>query len=107
MLDGRDVQLALGSVTSANNESAGQPYRINVSSGTGLKVLAVFSDDAVELLNVGDGTALYQTWGVGDGDGFAVVVYEPGSTPPPSITVRRYDSGGLQYVAFMSTFPRQ
>lgn len=106
-IDGNDVQLSLSAVTSASRESAGQPYQISTSSGTGLKILTVFSDDSVELLNVGNGTALYQTWGFGDGDGFAVVLYPPSATPPSSITVRRYDSGGFQYVALMSTFPKQ
>lgn len=92
-------------VDSATVLSDGNEYDVPNLNKSGFKVLGYFSDDSVELTKVGDGKLVYQTWGFGDGDGFAMVLYERSAALPKKIQIRNHDAGGRQYVGMVANFP--
>ena len=107
VLDGNDVQLELGNTNVEGLIDGGSPYKVPQIGGTGLKILSYFSDDSVQLLDVGLGQIIYHDWGFGDGDGLAVVLYAPSEQLPANVPVDRKDSGGFQYVGISTYFPKQ
>merc|ERR1712129_309316 len=60
-----------------------KPVQLKNPGGSGLTIGVFFFDDPVRLDEAPNGgDILCRNWGYGDGDGFAVVVYQPGKTPP-------------------------
>lgn len=104
VLEGTDVQLDLENIRVATVNRAGDSYKVPRSGAEGLKILTYFSDDSVELTRIGKGTLVFQEWGFGDGDGFALALYPPGIEPPGQVEVVNHDPGGRQYVGLLATF---
>ena len=84
--------------------SSGTSYSVPQVTNDGLKVLSYFSDDSVELTNIGEGALAYQEWGFGDGDGFAVSLYRPDVSQPDRISIKNHDARGRQYVGINAVF---
>jgi hypothetical protein len=104
VLDGNDIKINRSYIATATIDSSGSSYRVPNPDGSNLQILCYFSDDSVELTNVGNGKIIYQKWGFGDGDGFAMVLYAPGISPPSSISVNNHAPGGRQYVGIGAHF---
>lgn len=103
-IDGNDISINLGDIDSDSVRDAGGSYDAPSVSGQGMKVLSYFSDDSVELTEFGGGILLFQDWGFGDGDGFAMVLFAPGVSVPGTIGVDNHDPGGRQYVGVLANF---
>ena len=71
-------------------------------SGNGLKLAGIFFDDSVEVTRAGNkGDIVFKDWGFGDGDGLAVILYQPGDAVPKVVNVHDHDpgtQGGEQHV---------
>lgn len=105
-LDGSNLDLAFNEFEtevytgSHNNRSTA---KLKTPGGEGFTFAALFFDDPVELTDAGEGSDVFcKEWGHGDGDGFAVVVYQPGDAPSETIEVdivdHLGDEGGEEYV---------
>lgn len=106
IINGKDADIIMTAIVTAKVFSSGIPYKVPNPSGSGLKIICYFSDDPMELTNVGNGKIIYQKWGFGDGDGFAMVLYAPGIPLPGSILVNSHGSGGKQYAGIGANFIR-
>ncbi|MEM7156420.1 MAG: hypothetical protein AAF799_26440 [Myxococcota bacterium] len=86
-------------IGSHSNESTAV---LETPSGDGFTFVVFFFDDSVELEDAGEGEILFKTWGHGDGDGMATVLYQADQEPPRvgEVEVDDHDgsSGGEQYV---------
>lgn len=87
-----------------NVRSSGKFYQVPQVRNDGLKILSYFSDDSVELTNIGEGALAFQEWGFGDGDSFAVSIYRPEAVQPEQISIENYDPRGRQYVGINAVF---
>jgi hypothetical protein len=99
---GLDVDaIRAATVKSANATS----WLVPAATGDDLRVLAYFGDDPFEVVDARPGGLTCNTWGFGDGDSLNVLVFGPGQRTPARIPVRRYATGGSQYVGILANFP--
>ncbi|MEX1364585.1 MAG: RICIN domain-containing protein [Nannocystaceae bacterium] len=90
-----------------NHGEGNSTAKLPQPSGSGFTFACMFFDDPVELESAGKGDILYRAWDsddfeFGDGDGFATIFYQPGDSPPSSVSIYDHDSGsgnGEQYVS--------
>ena len=98
-IDGSKSELNLSSIQTANTFASHSSSSASFSApgGSGLLFVAMMFDDPVEVLSAGSGSILFKTWGSGDGNGIASLLFQPGVSVPSSVNIKNYDSVGRQY----------
>ena len=99
-----DLNLNFYLLEAKSVRNSGRSYSVPQIAREGLKILSYFSDDSVELTNIGEGALAFQEYGFGDGDGFAVSIYRPGLDQPQEIGINNLDPMGRQYVGINAAF---
>lgn len=93
--------------TASVRDASSSKAKLKFPGGTGFTIAVFFFDDTGKLERPSSpGKLACRNWGYGDGDGFGVVVYQPGDEPP---SVFPYDklasSGGSQYITVTAVIP--
>ena len=99
--DRNKINFNLNNIDVATKQGGGHnsEFGIVTPGQSGIKILTVFFDDPVKVLDAKNGgTILHRQWGHGDGDGYGSLIWEEGQNVPNTITVQTFGGGARQYV---------
>lgn len=90
-----------------NSKNTSQAELMYPGGSSGVTIGVFFFDDPYRLdAAPNGGEILCRNWGYGDGDGFAVVLYQPGKKPPSQFAITKMKKGGgSQYVTVTAVIP--
>ncbi len=101
----KSISVSTNLSDSKNKKTKTVTYEVPKSNKEGFKILGYFSDDTVQLTNVGNkGKLINQFWGFGDGDALHTIIYSNKRDLPRNVAgIDDSLAGGEQYVGMLVT----